>query len=148
MRSWSVRARAPRGDLTTPPLISDSDILAAHLQDAAHFPGGHASGLVFPASEGEVAAALRASRQILPIGAQSSLTGGATPMGGIVLSTVKLTGIEEIATDLVRVGAGVTLLDLDSALAASGRYYPPIPTFTGAFVGGTVATNAAGSATF
>ncbi len=29
-----------------------------------------------------------------------------------------------------------------------GRYYPPAPTFTGAFVGGTVATNAAGAATF
>ena len=28
------------------------------------------------------------------------------------------------------------------------RYYPPAPTFTGAFVGGTVATNAAGAATF
>src|SRR5262245_31336425 len=49
VRSWSVRARAPRGDLTTPPLVSDPDILAAHLEDAAHFPGGHASGLVVPA---------------------------------------------------------------------------------------------------
>ena len=29
-----------------------------------------------------------------------------------------------------------------------GRYYPPAPTFLGAFLGGTVATNAAGAATF
>ena len=35
-----------------------------------------------------------------------------------------------------------------TALARDGRYYPPSPTFTGAFVGGTVATNAAGAATF
>jgi FAD/FMN-containing dehydrogenase len=27
-------------------------------------------------------------------------------------------------------------------------YYPPIPTYHGAFVGGTIATNAAGAATF
>ncbi len=29
-----------------------------------------------------------------------------------------------------------------------GKHYPPVPTFTGAFVGGIVATNAAGAATF
>ena len=29
-----------------------------------------------------------------------------------------------------------------------GLYYPPVPTFDGAFVGGTIATNAAGAATF
>src|SRR5262249_23185063 len=37
---------------------------------------------------------------------------------------------------------------LDAALAHSGRHYPPVPTFTGAFVGGIVSTNAAGAATF
>ena len=33
-------------------------------------------------------------------------------------------------------------------LAAEGQYYPPVPTYDGAFVGGTIATNAAGPATF
>ena len=37
---------------------------------------------------------------------------------------------------------------LQGALAAVGLYYPPVPTFDGAFVGGTIATNAAGAATF
>jgi FAD/FMN-containing dehydrogenase len=55
--------------------------------------------------------------------------------------------ILEIGTDAVRVEAGVTLLDLDAALARAGKYYPPSPTFTGAFVGGVIATNAAGAAT-
>jgi len=50
--------------------------------------------------------------------------------------------------DWVRVGVGMTLADLDAALAQTGRYYPPAPTFNGAFIGGTVATNAAGAATF
>jgi D-lactate dehydrogenase (cytochrome) len=46
------------------------------------------------------------------------------------------------------VGAGVPLVELQRTLAASGLYYPPVPTFDGAFVGGTVSTNAAGAATF
>lgn len=48
----------------------------------------------------------------------------------------------------VRVGAGVPLADLQRVLAADGLFYPPVPTFDGAFVGGTIATNAAGPATF
>ena len=40
------------------------------------------------------------------------------------------------------------LKELQRRLAAVGLYYPPVPTFDGAFVGGTIATNAAGAATF
>jgi len=129
-------------------LQRDPSILASFLEDAAHFPGGHAAALASPASEAEVADVLRTSASVLPIGAQSSLTGGATPMGDVLLSTSRLDRILEIGHDRVRVQAGVTLADLDAALAAAGKYYPPAPTFTGAFVGGTVATNAAGAATF
>ncbi len=50
--------------------------------------------------------------------------------------------------DLVHVGAGVTLAELQRSLRASGRFYPPVPTFDGACVGGVVATNAAGPSTF
>jgi D-lactate dehydrogenase (cytochrome) len=85
---------------------------------------------------------------VLPIGAQSSLTGGATPRGELLLSTARLNRVLAVGDDWVRVEAGVTLLDLDAALARHGKYYPPAPTFTGAFVGGIVATNAAGAATF
>jgi D-lactate dehydrogenase (cytochrome) len=42
----------------------------------------------------------------------------------------------------------VPLADLQRALAADGLFYPPVPTYDGAFVGGTIATNAAGPATF
>jgi D-lactate dehydrogenase (cytochrome) len=48
----------------------------------------------------------------------------------------------------VQVEAGVSVAELQSALNRMGRYYPPVPTFEGAFIGGTVATNAAGAATF
>jgi D-lactate dehydrogenase (cytochrome) len=40
------------------------------------------------------------------------------------------------------------LLELDAALRPVDRAYPPVPTFLGACVGGVVATNAAGAATF
>ncbi len=59
-----------------------------------------------------------------------------------------MTGIEKIGDDHVRVGAGVTLIDLQASLDAWGAWFPPVPTFMGAFAGGGVATNAAGAATF
>src|SRR6266498_4044540 len=108
----------------------------------------NASAIATPASEAEVAAVLQSASTVLPIGAQSSLTGGATPMGEVLLSTSRLNQILAIGADSVRVQAGVTLADLDAALAQAGKYYPPAPTFTGAFVGGVIATNAAGAATF
>ena len=123
-------------------------MLSAFLEDGAHFPGGYADGVIVATSEADVAEALRCTRAILPIGAQSSLTGGATPRGETILTTSRLNRVEAIGDDWVRVQAGVTLAELDAALAAAGKYYPPAPTFMGAFVGGTVATNAAGAATF
>jgi D-lactate dehydrogenase (cytochrome) len=111
-------------------------------------PGGFAAGVGFPKDEREVAALVASAARVLPIGAQSSLTGGATPRGDIVISTRALARIDRPAGGLVRVGAGVPLVELQRTLAATGLYYPPVPTFDGAFVGGTISTNAAGAATF
>lgn len=148
MPGCSIRARPPRGTPRTLEVRRDPDVLAAHLEDAAHFPGGRAAGLVVATSEADVAETLRRHGPVLAIGAQSSLTGGATPMGDVVISTARLNHIVEIGTDFARVQAGVTLVDLDAALRRAGRFYPPAPTFTGAFAGGTISTNAAGAATF
>jgi D-lactate dehydrogenase (cytochrome) len=154
--SWTLRARAPHIDGGEPeshrdrPAISrDPDVLAAFVEDAAHFPGGHAAGVATPETEVDIARLLKAtSGSVLVVGAQSSLTGGATPSGDLVISTRKLTRIEHLAGDRVRAQAGVPLSVLEDTLARSGLSYPPVPTFTGAFVGGVVATNAAGAATF
>ena len=148
MPDFSLRARPPRGAAAGGERTHDADLLASYLEDAAHFSGGHASELASPANEAELAEVLRAATKVLPVGAQSSLTGGATPMGETIVSTRRLTGIEIVGADRVRVGAGVTLEALNRALESAGRLYPPSPTFTGASVGGTVATNAAGAATF
>jgi len=123
-------------------------VVASFLSDAAHVPGGHAAGVAFPRDEAEVAALVREADRVLPVGAQSSLTGGATPRGEIVLSTRKLSSIGASAAAEVRVGAGVQLAELQRRLAEIGLFYPPVTTFDGAFVGGTISTNAAGANTF
>ena len=121
--------------------------VSSFLEDAAHYPGGHASGLLRPRTVEEVSAALKTGERILAVGAQSSLTGGATPFGDVVLSTDRLNSLH-IDGDRVRVGAGVPLQTLQDALAKTGRWFPPVPTYLGAFAGGAVATCAAGAATF
>jgi D-lactate dehydrogenase (cytochrome) len=145
-RHRAVARAAPAA--TLPQIHSDPDLLQSFLSDAAHVPGGTAEGVVFPRDVDEVAAIVCAARRVLPVGAQSSLTGGATPRGDIVLSTRGLSDIAEPTGETIRVGAGVPLSDLQRFVAARDLYYPPVPTFDGAFVGGTVATNAAGAATF
>jgi len=151
MPSSSIRARAAQGTVKANAgnhVQRDPDVLDGFLEDAAHFPGGHADGLVAATCEADVANLLRGSLPVLAVGAQSSLTGGATPMGEVLLTTSRLNRIFKITNDTVHLEAGVTLTDLDAALRNAGRYYPPTPTFMGAFVGGTIATNAAGAATF
>ena len=138
-----IVARPPSAT-AAPTLETDA---SAFLEDAAHYPGGHAAAVLRPASIDEVSAALRGHARILAVGAQSSLTGGATPFGDIVLSTDRLSSIS-IAGDRVRVGAGVPLQVVQDELARIGRWFPPVPTYLGAFAGGAVATCAAGAATF
>lgn len=121
--------------------------MSSFLEDAAHYPGGHTSGVLRPRSVEEVSAALRGPGRFLAVGAQSSLTGGATPFGDVVISTDRLTQMS-VSTDDVTVGAGVTLQALQDELAKQGRWFPPVPTYLGAFAGGAVATCAAGAATF
>ena len=122
--------------------------VTAFLEDAAHFPGGHAREVVFPRTTEEVADVVAGHSTILPIGAQSSLTGGATPMGETLLSTAKLNRILSETEITITAEAGVTVAALQEHLAQRGAWFPPAPTFTGATVGGIVSTNAAGAATF
>lgn len=139
---------APTGSADATHIDTSPDVLHAHREDAAHFAGGHADGVARPRSEQDVARLLTASTRVLPIGAQSSLTGGATPDGGLVLSTVRMTGIQEVGQQLFRTEAGVAIQTLQELLHTRGQWYAPSPTYTGAFAGGVVATNAAGASTF
>jgi len=129
-------------------VLTEPDDVLPFLDDAAHYPGGHASAVYLPGSEADVAAVLRDATRVTVSAAQSSLTGGATPQGGVVLSLSRMKRILGWGEGTVRVEAGVVLSELDAELRRRDLYYPPIPTYDGATVGGTVATNAAGAATF
>jgi D-lactate dehydrogenase (cytochrome) len=142
-----IHTRRPDGARRVPTILTDSESIETVLADAAHFPGGHARGLMHAESEADVAAALALGHPLLAVGAQSSLTGGATPRGELVISTSRLTQAS-LHDDTVDVGAGLTLDALQSLLASHGRLYPPVPTFTGATIGGVVSCNAAGASTF
>jgi D-lactate dehydrogenase (cytochrome) len=128
-------------------LERDPDVVAGYLEDAAHYPGGHAAALARPETTEEVAWVVQHAARVLPVGAQSSLTGGATPAGDIILSTEHLRRLS-LSGEFVTVGAGVRLRDLQETLAAHNCWFPPVPTYLGATVGGAIATNAAGAATF
>ncbi len=141
-----ARCRPARGTSRTP---AEREVTERWLVDAAYFPGGRADRVVAPRDEAEVAAVLAAGGPVLAVGAQSSLTGGATPVGGAVLATDALDGFAlDASARTVRAGAGVALVTLQAAAREHGLFLAPAPTWDGAFVGGAVATNAAGAATF
>src|SRR3712207_4566670 len=96
-----------------------------YLSDAAHFPGGHAAAIAVPPRIDDIPALVRDSRTVLVIGAQSSLTGGATPMGEVVVSTEKLNRILEVGAGFVHVEAGVPVAAMQQALAGVGAWFPP-----------------------
>lgn len=129
-------------------LVTTPAALASVLADAAHFPDGHTSALALPTDIAEVAWVLQNHATVLPIGSQTSLTGGATPRGEVVMALRELRGIDQISSDRWRVGAGVTLAEFQAHLARNDAFFPPVPAYAGAQIGGAASTNAAGPATF
>jgi D-lactate dehydrogenase (cytochrome) len=142
---------------TEPPRVREApEALEPYLEDASGTFGGHARGLVRLESEAEAAAFLRATAgealAVLPQAARTSLTGGAIPRGEVILSVEKLrdAGAVEQTPRGARAtfGAGLRLRELQEYVAEAGFYYPPVPTYQEAMIGGSASTNAGGSATF
>jgi len=104
-----------------------------------------------PSTTDEVADIVRAAVELaVPVTARGSgtgLSGAAVPVeGGIVVSFERMSAILEIdvANQVAVVEPGVTLADLDAALAPHGLVYPVFPGEQSASLGGNVATNAGG----
>jgi D-lactate dehydrogenase (cytochrome) len=147
--SHRIKTRAPRGNVPDIiEIITDRDQLEAVEHDAANYPGGKACALTKPQNEAEIAAILQRYAKILPVGAQSSVTGGATPLGEVVLSLARQDCILESGSEYIRAQAGLSLRMLRETLALEDKYYPPVPSYDGATVGGVISTNAAGPTTF
>ncbi|WP_343068590.1 FAD-binding oxidoreductase [Brachybacterium halotolerans] len=108
--------------------------------------------LVLPRDVEGVQATLRLAHEtgtpVVPRGAGSGLSGGATPIdGSIVLSLERLTRIREIDVldEVAVVEAGVITADLSEALAPHGFFYAPDPASARlSSIGGNIATNAGG----
>lgn len=154
-KTAAIRA-LPSTPAPAPPLVVDPDVLAGYLEDASSVGPGEARGLVRPDTPEEAAAFLRATAgqgvSVLPQAARSSLTGAASPGGEVVITCERWTFSELLPeggpAGRVRCGAGVRLRDLQRELAERGRYFPPVPTYQEAMLGGTIATDAGGAATF
>ena len=121
-----------------------------YLEDASGAQG-HAERICVPLDEAELRATLaEAARDKTPVtiaGGGSGLTGGRVPQGGWLISMEKFRRLETGA-GRATVGAGVTLHELHAAAKSAGQFYPPDPTETMAFLGGTIACNSSGSRSF
>ena len=135
---------------------NDPEEIQPYLADASFIREGHADSLVFPESVEDISRVLsEANNSRVPVtvsGAGTGTVGGRVAFGGIVLATDKMNYIKKIVHEerggFAVVEPGVILSDLQHAVDREGLLYPPDPTERGAFVGGTVATNASGARTF
>ena len=108
--------------------------------------------LVLPHDVAGVQTTLRLAHEtatpVVPRGAGSGLSGGATATGGaIVLGLERLSTIREIdpLDEVAVVEAGVITADLSAALAPHGFFYAPDPASVDiSTIGGNIATNAGG----
>jgi glycolate oxidase len=107
--------------------------------------------VVRPDDTAEVSGVLRVCDELgVPVtarGAGTGLSGACVPRAdGIVCSLERMNAIREIDTDnyVAVVQPGVTLDQLDEALAPLGLVYPVYPGENSASLGGNVATNAGG----
>ncbi len=129
------------------------DELQNFLVDASNFHGS-CEAVYFPENAEEVAQVLETANasktKVTIAGNHTGLTGSGIPQDGIVISTEKLNRIIEINTkeNFAIVESGILLKDFQKELKQSDFFYPPDPTETNCFIGGTIATNASGAKTF
>lgn len=129
------------------------DEIQNFLTDASNFKGS-CDAVYFPENEPDIVEIIiEANRSKTPVtiaGNGTGLTGACVPQNGIVISTEKLNKILEInyAGKFAVVKPAVILADLQNQVKAKNLFYPPDPTETNCFIGGTIATNASGAKTF
>ena len=133
-------------------VVTDPDIVASYRQDRAADPdAGTPIAVVRPHTTAQVQSVLRWATAhkipVVPRGAGTSLSGGATAVdGGIVLTTEHMRDIVvDTATRTAVVQPGLLNAEVKEAVAAHGLWYPPDPSsFEICSIGGNVATNAGG----
>jgi FAD/FMN-containing dehydrogenase len=109
--------------------------------------------LALPASVAQVAAVVgichAAGVAITPQGGNTGLVGGQIPQGEVLLSLERMAAVREVSPldDVLVAEAGVTLEVAHAAAQAADRYFPlSLASGGSATVGGTLSTNAGGTA--
>ena len=92
MPTHRVRTRPAAAGGTDVAVSDRPEAVAAVLEDAAHYPGGHATGVAYPRTEAEVASLVRGAGWVMPIGAQRRV--------GTAQRTVH-PGIQKTAADMI-----------------------------------------------
>src|SRR6478736_1057988 len=133
-------------------LVVDRDVVDAYRRDRADtVQPGWPLAMVRATSTEDVQQVLRVASRfrvpVVPRGAGSGLSGGATATEGCLL--LSLDALRDIEIDapamLAVVGAGVLNGDLKRAAREHGLWYPPDPSsFEFCSIGGNLATNAGG----
>ena len=128
--------------------------LAAYAWDAFGASGDRhlPDAVVFPASTEEVSGVVQVCAHhgmpVVPRGAGTGYSGGATPVrGGVVLNLCRMNAVRGLEPEAMRihVEAGTVTATVHRAAAAAGLYYPPDPgSSTTSTIGGNVACNAGG----
>lgn len=133
-------------------VVTDPDIVASYRQDRAADPNaGTALAVVRPRRTEEVQIVMRwatANRvAVIPRGAGTGLSGGATALdGAVVLSTERMRDLTvDPATRTAVAQPGLLNAEVKKAVAEYGLWYPPDPSsFEICSIGGNIATNAGG----
>lgn len=121
--------------------------------DASNFKG-NCDAVYFPENVEEIISIVREANanktKVTISGNRTGLTGACIPRNGIVIATDKLNKILEINPweFYALIEPAVLLSDFQKELKQQNLFYPPDPTETNCYIGGTVATNASGAKTF
>lgn len=132
---------------------SNPDEFENYLVDASNFKG-NCEAVYFPESIDELVSLVKEANnnktKITVAGNRTGLTGACIPQNGIVIATDKLNRILEINQKkfYALVEPAVLLSDFQKELKQQNLFYPPDPTETNCYIGGTVGTNASGAKTF
>ena len=135
-------------------VVTDPDLWAGFAVDWTGRWSGTPRVVVLPSNAAQVAAVIGVCRRFnvpwVPQGGNTGLVGGGVPVGGeVVLSTRRMRTIGAIDRDAMQVSvdAGVTLTALADAVAPFGLVYGiDFGARDRATIGGTIATNAGGTA--
>ncbi len=124
-----------------------------YLVDASNFKG-NCDAVYFPENVNDIVSIIREANKnktkVTIAGNRTGLTGACIPQNGILIATDKLNKIIEInpTERYAIIEPAVLLSDFQKELKQQNLFYPPDPTETNCYIGGTIATNASGAKTF